>query len=107
MKIVHWGDCAEVLAAEVPADSVNLIVTSPPYADQRNGNYGGIHPDQYVEWFMPKAEAFKRCLAPDGSFVLNIKEKAVGGEKHPYVYDLVLALRRDQGWRLEVQCRWH
>jgi len=104
---IFLGDCTEVIARNIPAQSVNMIVTSPPYADQRSGNYGGIHPDRYVEWFLPKARAFKDCLAPDGSFVLNIKEKAVGGEKHPYVYDLVLALRREQDWRLVDEYCWH
>ncbi len=103
---VYEGDCAEVIPREIAPLSVNLIVTSPPYADQRRGNYGGIHPDRYVEWFLPKAEAFKQCLATDGSFVLNIKEKAVGGEKHRYVYELVLAMR-DQGWRLVDEYCWH
>ena len=103
---VFKGDCAEVIAEHLAPFSVNLIVTSPPYADQRNGNYGGIHPNRYVEWFLPKSKAFMQCLAADGSFVLNIKEKAVGGEKHRYVYDLVLALR-DQGWRLVDEYCWH
>ena len=83
MTAIHNGDCAEVIASKIPAQSVNLIVTSPPYADQRSGNYGGIHPDKYMEWFLLKTAAFKHCLAPDGSFVLNIKEKAIAGEKHP------------------------
>lgn len=104
---IYHGDCTEVVAREIPDHSVNLIVTSPPYADQRDGNYGGIHPDDYVEWFLPKADSFRQCLTPDGSFVLNIKEKAVGGQKHPYVYDLVLALRRSQNWRLVDEYCWH
>ena len=103
---VFKGDCAEVIAEHLAPFSVNLIVTSPPYADQRNSNYGGIHPNRYVEWFLPKSKAFMQCLAADGSFVLNIKEKAVGGEKHRYVYDLVLAMR-DQGWRLVDEYCWH
>ena len=103
---VYQGDCAEVIATNIVSRSVNLIVTSPPYADQRAGNYGGIHPNKYVDWFLPKAAAFKQCLAKDGSFVLNIKEKAVGGEKHPYVYELVLAMRQ-QGWRLVDEYCWH
>lgn len=103
---VYEGDCAEVVANQIAPLSVNLIVTSPPYADQRNGNYGGIHPDRYVDWFLPKTQALMRCLAGDGSFVLNIKEKAVGGEKHRYVYDLVLGMR-DQGWRLVDEYCWH
>lgn len=103
---IYEGDCAEVIAERLAPFSVNLIVTSPPYADQRNGNYGGIHPSRYVKWFLPKSKAFMQCLATDGSFVLNIKEKAVGGEKHRYVYELVLAMR-DQGWRLVDEYCWH
>ena len=49
-KILH-GDCLEVLKM-IPDDSIDLIVTSPPYADQRCKVYGGIHPDKYVEWFI-------------------------------------------------------
>ncbi len=105
---VIQGDCLDVLASkDFLAAPVNLVVTSPPYADQRDGLYGGMHPDNYVEWFLPRAESIQRALAEDGSFVLNIKEKAVGGEKHTYVYELVLALRRQQGWRLVDEYCWH
>jgi len=104
---IFEGDCLDVLTdGLIEPGSVNLIVTSPPYADQRSANYGGVHPDDYVEWFLPRAEALQDCLADDGSFVLNIKEKAVGGEKHRYVYELVLAMR-DQGWRLVDEYIWH
>ena len=108
-RILH-GDCLDVLAngnGQVESRSVNLAITSPPYADQRAGNYGGVHPDDYVDWFLPRAQAVQDVLARDGSFVLNIKEKAVAGEKHPYVYDLVLAMRREQGWRLVDEYCWH
>jgi site-specific DNA-methyltransferase (adenine-specific) len=70
-NIIH-GDCQEVLK-DLPDDSVDLIFTSPPYADQRKSTYGGIEPDEYVEWFMPKAAEFLRVLKPTGTFVLNIK----------------------------------
>ena len=104
---VLQGDCADVIGkGAVARGCVNLIVTSPPYADQRKGNYGGIHPDKYVDWFLPKAKAFWEALADDGSFVLNIKEKAANGEKHPYVLLLILALR-EQGWRLVDEYCWH
>ena len=53
------GDCAERLR-ELPSDSIDLIFTSPPYADQRRHTYGGIHPDRYVEWFLPISEEAKR-----------------------------------------------
>ena len=105
---VWQGDCLTVLRkGHLAKDSVQLIVTSPPYADQRTSTYGGIHPDQYVDWFLPRARVLMDVLSPEGSFVLNIKEKAVNGEKHPYVYDLVLALRRQLGWRLVDEYMWH
>jgi site-specific DNA-methyltransferase (adenine-specific) len=75
------GDCLAVLP-QIPSDSVDLIVTSPPYADSRKNTYGGIHPDQYVDWFLPISAELMRVLKPDGTFILNIKEKVVGGERH-------------------------
>ncbi len=104
-RILH-GDCLEVIPRDVGRRTVDLVVTSPPYADQRQKNYGGIHPDRYVEWFLPRAEAIRDSLRPTGSFVLNIKERAVNGERHPYVLELILALRK-QGWRWVDEYCWH
>lgn len=56
---------------------MDLIFTSPPYADQRKTTYGGIHPDKYVEWFLPISELLLNVLRPTGTFVLNIKEKVI------------------------------
>ncbi|MEH1318101.1 site-specific DNA-methyltransferase [Citrobacter farmeri] len=86
--------------------SVDLIVTSPPYADQRKGTYGGISPDQYVDWFAPIAEQLLRVLKPSGSFILNIKEKAVNGERHTYVLELILKMR-ELGWLWTEEYIWH
>lgn len=102
---VHEGDCLDVLK-RYPAASFDLIVTSPPYADARSSTYGGIHPDRYVEWFLPRAEEFLRVLKPTGSFILNIKEKAINGERHTYVLELILALRK-QGWLWTEEYVWH
>lgn len=99
------GDATEQLNS-LPAGSVHLVVTSPPYADRRNNSYGGIHPDEYVEWFLPHAEAIQRVLRDDGTFILNIKENVVDGERHTYVYDLVTALR-GTGWLWTEEFVWH
>ncbi len=99
------GDCAEQLA-QLDNDSVQLIFTSPPYADQRKKTYGGIHPDQYVDWFLPISDELRRVLKPRGTFILNIKEKAVNGERHTYVLDLIKALR-EQGWLWTEEFIWH
>ena len=103
-KILH-GDCEDLLK-RLPDDSVDLIFTSPPYADQRQRTYGGIKPDEYVDWFMPKADEFFRALKPSGTFVLNIKERVVDGERHTYVIELILEMRK-RGWLWTEEFMWH
>lgn len=102
---VYCGDCLEVMRG-FPSDSVDLIMTSPPYADARKHTYGGVPPDQYVEWFLPRAEEMKRVLKPSGSFVLNIKEGIYNGQRHAYVFDLVLSMRAG-GWLWIDEFVWH
>jgi site-specific DNA-methyltransferase (adenine-specific) len=99
------GDCLEI-CKKFPENSIDLILTSPPYADNRKNTYGGIHPDKYVDWFLPRAKEFHRILKPTGSFVLNIKEKVSNGERHTYVIELILALRK-QGWLWTEEYIWH
>ena len=99
------GDCRLELLA-IPDDSVDLVFTSPPYADQRKNSYGGIAPDEYVEWFLPVSEQLLRVLKPTGSFVLNIKERVVSGERNTYVMELIMAMR-DQGWLWTEEYIWH
>jgi site-specific DNA-methyltransferase (adenine-specific) len=99
------GDCEQVLK-DFPDDSIDLIITSPPYADARKKAYGGIHPDGYVDWFLPKSEQLLRTLQPAGTFILNIKEKVVGGERHTYVLELILKMRQ-QGWLWTEEFVWH
>ena len=102
---LHLGDCEDVLK-KIPDNSVDLIFTSPPYADQRKKTYGGIHPDNYVKWFLPKTEQMLRVLKPTGTFVLNIKEKVVNGERSTYIMELILAMRK-QGWLWTEEFIWH
>jgi len=101
---VIQGDCIKALA-RLPDQSVNLIMTSPPYADQRKTSYASVHPNSYVEWFMPISLELKRVLRDEGSFILNIKERAVDGERHTYVLELILALR-SQGWLWTEEYIW-
>lgn len=103
-RILH-GDALSLLPT-LPEACVDLIFTSPPYADSRKKTYGGIHPDNYVEWFLPFADNYARVLKPSGSFILNIKEKAVDGERHTYVIELILALRK-RGWFWTEEYIWH
>ena len=101
----YLGNSAEILRS-ISSNSVDLIITSPPYSDQRNGSYGGIHPDKYVEWFLPMTNALLRVLKPTGTFILNIKEKVVNGERHTYVLDLIHEMRK-QGWLWTEEFIWH
>jgi site-specific DNA-methyltransferase (adenine-specific) len=105
LDTVICGDCEQVLRT-FPNNCVDLIVTSPPYADQRKKTYGGISPDQYVDWFLPKSREFLRILKPDGTFVLNIKERVVDGERHTFVLELILELRK-QGWFWTEEYIWN
>lgn len=101
----YLADCLKVLK-DLPSNSIDLIVTSPPYSDQRKVSYGGIHPDRYVEWFLPKSEALLRVLKPTGTFILNIKERVVNGERHTYILDLIKEMRK-QGWLWTEEFIWH
>ena len=102
---IYLGDCRDVLR-DFADDTFDLIFTSPPYADQRSTTYGGIKPGDYVAWFLERSEQLLRVLKPSGSFVLNIKEKVEYGERHVYVLELILALRR-QGWLWTEEYIWH
>jgi len=91
---------------DLPGDCVDLVVTSPPYADNRKKTYGGIPHDKYNEWFLPISREVLRILKPSGTFILNIKEKVVGGERSTYVLELILEMRK-QGWLWTEEFIWH
>jgi len=103
--IIKLGDSKDLLT-ELQENSVDLIFTSPPYADQRKATYGGISPDKYVEWFLPISKELLRVLKPTGTFILNIKEKVVDGERSTYVMGLILEMRK-QGWFWTEEFIWH
>ncbi len=108
MKIktdIIQGD-SRIVLKNIPDNSVDLVFTSPPYADQRKNTYGGVSPDKYVEWFLPISGELLRVLKPTGTFVLNIKEKVVNGERSTYVLELILEMRK-QGWLWTEEFIWH
>jgi site-specific DNA-methyltransferase (adenine-specific) len=108
MKIhtdLYCGDSREELK-KLPDNYVDLIFTSPPYADQRKSTYGGIHPDKYVEWFLPISKELLRVLKPTGTFILNIPERVVDGERSTYVMELILEMRKI-GWLWTEEYIWH
>jgi len=105
---IYKGDCNILLkdTSFFPDKSVDLIVTSPPYADKRKSTYGGIHPDKYVEWFKPISKELHRVLKDNGSFILNIKEHPKNGERGTYVLELILEMKK-QGWLWIEEYCWY
>ena len=102
---IYNESCLETME-KMEDNSIDLIVTSPPYADRRKTTYGGIHPDNYVDWWLDISKELQRVLKPTGSFVLNIKENVVDGERHTYVLELIIAMRK-QGWLWTEEYMWH
>ena len=105
IHVLYNGDALDTLRT-LGDESVNLVVTSPPYADRRKSTYGGVTSDEYVDWFFPFAEQVKRVLTDDGSFFLNIKPHCVDGERDLYVMKLVIALRERLGFRFVDEFCW-
>jgi len=89
---------------------LNLVVTSPPYASQRKydpaTDFKPIAPEAYVNWFRDVSDTVKAHLADDGSFFLNIKEHADGGQRSLYVKELVIAHVKMWGWLFIDEFCW-
>lgn len=102
---VH-GDVEKLLDGAI----INVAVTSPPYASQREydpaSGFKPIHPDEFTEWYADVAANIMAHLADDGSYFMNIKPHCHEGERHLYVYDLVIAHKRQWGWRFVDDFVW-
>lgn len=105
MYELHHGDCIEVMRA-LPAESVDAVITSPPYAMQRKSTYGGIPEAEYPAWTVAWMAEAMRLLKPDGSAIINISPHKVGGGLSDYVLRTRLALR-ESGWTEIDEIVWH
>lgn len=105
MNKILLGNCKDLMGG-LDDNSVDMIFTSPPYAERRKSTYGGIHEDEYVDWFLPIASEIKRILKPTGSFFLNIKPHTHKGERSLYVFDLVCGLKREVGFKFVEEYCW-
>ena len=104
---IYKNDC-EAGMKNLDSKSVDLIITSPPYADMKKyENFDGIHPDKYVDWFIPKVVEMSRVLKDTGSFILNINDKIEGGLRHPYVFDLVSEIHKQTDFKLYERLFWN
>jgi site-specific DNA-methyltransferase (cytosine-N4-specific) len=104
----YLGDSLEVMKA-IPDGAVNLVFTSPPYALHFKKEYGNVQKSEYVEWFLAFAAQFRRILAEDGSFVLNIGGSWNQGAptRSIYQYKLLTALVEELGFYLAQECYWY
>ena len=104
----YLGDSLDLLRS-MPTGSVNLVVTSPPYALHFKKAYGNETKDKYIEWFLPFAREILRVLADDGSFVLNIGGSYNQGTptRSLYHFRLLIALVDEIGFHLAQECFWY
>lgn len=105
------GECLEEMK-KLPDNSIDFIVTSPPYADQVK-DYGDtgksvkIKPSRFDDWFLPRAKEMYRILKPTGSFVLNINDKLDGKYQSLFVFKLVVLLSERIGFHLVRDYIWY
>lgn len=92
----YHADALAVLDA-LPAESVHLVVTSPPFALLRKKRYGNVSQANYADWFAPFAERIRRVLTPTGSFVFELGGSWDAGQptRSLYQYELILRLAQD------------
>jgi DNA modification methylase len=97
----YLGDSLALLQ-HIPSESVNLILTSPPFALKRKKEYGNEDEDKYVDWFMGFAKELHRLLTPDGSFVLDLGGAYMPGfpVRSIYMFELLVRLVKDAGFYL-------
>lgn len=86
--------CADCLSAlkDIESGTIDLVVSSPPYAKQRKETYGGVEPSEFPSWLTKVGKEIHRVLKDTGSFVLNIKEHVDNGARNTYVLKTVLSL---------------
>jgi site-specific DNA-methyltransferase (cytosine-N4-specific) len=93
----------------LPDQTVNAIITSPPYALHFKKEYGNVDKGSYVQWMLPFAREMKRVLKKDGSFILNIGGSYDAGSptRSLYHFKLLIALVDEVGFYLAQECFWH
>lgn len=101
-------DSLKILNA-LPSDSVDLVMTSPPFALTRKKEYGNEPIERYLDWFMPFCRQIHRVLKPTGSFVLDIGGSWVPGVPVRSLYHFALAVRlaEDLEFRLAQEFYWY
>lgn len=102
------GDCFDLIKS-LPDNSIDLVLTSPPYVDIVNyGKEVSIKkPDDYCDWILPLFKEIHRVLKPSGSFILNINDKCEGGYRSTFIYDLISRNNKETDLKLYDTYFWH
>ena len=102
------GDCFDLIK-DLEDNSVDLVITSPPYADIVNyGKEVSIKkPDDYVDWLLPLFKEIHRVLKPSGSFILNINDNCKNGLRNTFIYDLISRNNKETKLKLYDTYIWH
>lgn len=104
---IYTGDSLELLK-KLPDNSVDLVITSPPYSNIKSYiNNNGIPSDKYVDWFIPYCLEIERVIKDTGSFILNINDKVNDGFRDPYVFDLISRLHKETGLKMYERLFWN
>ena len=106
----YLGDSVEIMA-RLPAESVDLIVTSPPFplTFRKKKPYTSVGEDGFVSWFIPYAEQCRRLLKADGSFVIDLGGVWNKGAptKSLYQQRLLVALCDQLGFHFAQDFYWY
>jgi DNA modification methylase len=102
------GDSFELIK-EIPDNSIDLIITSPPYADIVNygKNISIQKPQDYCDWLLPLFNEIQRVLKPSGSFILNINDTCKGGYRNPFIYELIYRSQKETKLKFYDTYIWH
>ncbi len=102
------GDCFDLIKQQ-PNNSVDLIITSPPYSDIINyGKEISIKkPNEYCDWLLPLFDEIQRVLKPSGSFILNINDNCKNGLRNPYIYELIYRSQKETKLSVYDTYIWH
>jgi site-specific DNA-methyltransferase (cytosine-N4-specific) len=97
----YLGDSLPLMD-RIGSDSVNLVLTSPPFALTRKKEYGNEPSEEYIEWFLPFARKIRNVLTPDGSFVLDLGGAYLPGApvRSIYQFELLVRLCKELGFHL-------
>ena len=105
---IRTGDCFELIK-DLPDNSIDLVITSPPYADIVNygKNISIKKPQDYCDWLLPLFNEIYRVLKPSGSFILNINDNCSNGLRNPFIYELIYRSQKETKLKFYDTYIWH